>query len=81
MIKEGNKIIQKNFPHEGVTIFKLKLPRNLSRRKPIQKSPSIEQKEDTIISPEICHKCNEPMILLKDFNLYKCPKCGKLKKM
>jgi len=81
MIKEGNKIIQKNFPHEGVTIFKLKLPRNLSRRKPIQKSPSIEQKEDTIISPEICHKCNEPMILLKDFNWYKCPKCGKLKKM
>ena len=80
MAKNGNELIQKSFSQPGVSIFKLKLPKISSKRKPIQKSNSIENKEELIISLEICYKCNETMILLKDFNWYKCPKCSKLKK-
>jgi len=80
MTKNENEFVQKSFSQERVTIFKLKLPRTSSKSKPIQKSSSIEKKEETITSSEMCYKCNEPMILLKDFNWYKCPKCGKLKK-
>ena len=78
--KMGNEIIESSFSQEGVTIFKLKLPIISSKRKPILKSSSNEKKEEPILSLEICYKCNETMILLKDFNWYKCPKCGKLKK-
>ncbi len=80
MIKNGNEVIEKSFSQEGVTIFKLKLPTTSSKRKPLLKPSSNEKKEGTIHSLEICYKCNETMILLKDFNWYKCPKCGKLKK-
>jgi len=80
MTKNGNVVIEKSFLQEGVSIFKLKLPNISSKRKPILKSSSSEKKEESILSAEICYKCNEPMILLKDFNWYKCPKCGKLKK-
>jgi len=80
MVKNGNEVIEKSFSQEGVTIFKLKLPTTSSKRRPILKSSSNEKKEETILSLEICYKCNEPMFLLKDFNWYKCPKCGKLRK-
>ena len=80
MAKNGNEFVKKSFSQEGVTIFKLKLPTISSKRKPILKASSNEKKEDTVLSLEICHKCNETMILLKEFSWYKCPKCGKLKK-
>ena len=80
LAKNGNEVIERNFSQEGVTIFKLKLPTTSARRKPILKSSSNEKKDETIISLEICYKCNETMNLIKDFNWYKCPKCGKLRK-
>ena len=80
MAKNGNEVIESSFSKEGETIFKLKLPTTSSKRKPILKSSTNEKKEEPIISLEICYKCNETMNLLKDFNWYKCPKCGKLKK-
>ena len=80
MTKNGNEVIEWSFSQEGVTIFKLKLPPMSSKRKPLLQSSSKEKKEGTILSLEICYKCNETMNLLKDFNWYKCPKCGKLKK-
>ena len=78
--KTRNKVIERNFSQEGVTIFKLKISITPSNITPIIDSKSNEKKEGTKISLEICFKCNETMILLKDFNWYKCPKCGKLKK-
>ena len=80
MAKNGNEVIDRSFSQEGVTIFKLKLPTTSSKMKPILKSSSDDKKEDSILSLEICYKCNETMNLLKDFNWYECPKCGKLKK-
>ena len=79
MTKNGYEVAEKSFSQEGVTIFKLKLPTTSAKRKPILKSSSIEKKEETDLSLEICYKCNETMILLKEFNWYKCPKCSKLK--
>ena len=74
--KMGNKIIEKNFSEEGRTIFKIKLSPTSSIKKLRPESTSNENN----LSMEICFKCNERMTLLKDFNWYKCPKCGKLKK-
>lgn len=79
MAKNGNEFVNKSFSQEGVSIFKLKLPTISSKRKPIPKSNSIEKTDDTVHSLELCFKCNENMILLKNLNWYKCPKCGKLK--
>ena len=68
MAKNGNEVIDRSFSQEGVTIFKLKLPKTSSKRKPILESSSNEKKDETILSLEICYKCNETMNLLKDFN-------------
>ena len=80
MAKNGYEFVKKSFSQEGVSIFKLKLFTSSSKSKPIRKSSYIEKKDDTVISLETCYKCNKTMILLKEFNWYKCPKCGKLKK-
>ena len=80
MAKNGNEFLQKSFSQEGVSIFKLKLPTTLSKSKPIPKTSSVEKNENSVLSLEICYKCNEIMILLKEFNCHKCPKCGKLKR-
>lgn len=80
MAKNGNEIMREDFSKEGETIFKL----NLMSFSPSSKSiPNVKhklKKVEEINSLDICYKCNEPMILLKDFNWYECPKCGKLKK-
>ena len=70
------QIIEKNFSENGRTIFRIKLPLISSKRK---LHPELASSKKNL-SIEICHKCNEEMTLLKDFNWYKCPKCGKLKK-
>ena len=80
MAKNGNEVIESSFSKEGVTIFKLKLLSTSSKRKPILESSTNVSTEESILSLEICYKCNETMILLKDYNWYKYPKCGKLKK-
>jgi Zn finger protein HypA/HybF involved in hydrogenase expression len=80
MAKNGNEFLQKSFSQEGVSIFKIKLSVDSSKREPILKSSSIERKDGTVLSLNTCYKCNEKMILLKEFNWFQCPKCGKLKK-
>ena len=79
MAKKGNKIIDKNFSQEGKTVFKIKLPSRSSKKIPRLNSSASEKKDSMSLSVEICSKCNITMTLLKDFNWYKCPKCGKLR--
>lgn len=79
-IRNGHEIVSKNFSDKGATIFQL-----APSKKPLKKSlkPKViltgnasKNKDQT----DFCYKCNETMILLKELNWYKCPKCGKLKK-
>jgi len=76
----GYEIVSKNFADKGVTIFQLKPSKNVSKINPIPRSPSTgtisEHKKQTVF----CLKCKETLILMKDVNWYKCPKCGKLTK-
>ena len=74
--KMENEVIERNFSEAGSTIFKIKLSSTSIKRK--LRPELASSKKDVLL--EICYKCNEEMTLLKDFNWYKCPKCGKLKK-
>jgi len=78
--RNGYEIISKNFSDGGVTIFQLEPLKTKSKINPIPKSFSKGNKTENKMSTNFCLKCNETLILLKEFNWYKCPKCGKLKK-
>ncbi len=74
----GCKIISKNYSDAGVTIFKFELSQKSLKIKP--KTSFTGMKTENMIPTKICIKCNEPLILIKEFGWYKCPKCGKLKR-
>ncbi len=78
--RNGYEIVSKNFTDKGVTIFQLKSSKNLSKVNPIPKSPSVGTKSENKMQAVICLRCKEVLILLKEVNWFKCPKCGKLTK-
>ncbi len=76
--QNGYEIISKNFSDEGVSIFQLE-----SSKKPLKiksKTSFKRNKTENKIPTNICLKCAESLILIKESNWYKCPKCRKLKK-
>ncbi len=79
-IRNGHEIISKNYSDDGKTIFQLKSKKIPSNTTTIPKSHSTENTGENKILTIYCLKCDESMILLKELNWYKCPKCGKLKK-
>ncbi len=80
VIRRGHKIVSKNFSDKGATIFQLTAVNKSMKKNPIPKNVSIRDLSENKVQTDICHKCNETMILLKDFNWFKCPECGNLKK-
>ena len=78
--RNGYEIVNKNFSDNGVTIFTLKSSKKPSKTNPIPKSISTGITSENDIITNFCLKCKEPLTLLKEFNWYECPKCGKLKK-
>ena len=76
--RNGHEILSKNFSNKGATVFQLAPSKKEPKRSQIPKQTSIEKVNR--IQTDFCHKCKEPMILLKEVNWYKCPRCGKLKK-
>lgn len=77
-IRYGHTIISKNFSDDGKTIFQLKLIKKISKNNRIPESTSIGSTNESDLPTIFCLKCNKPMNLLKEFNWYECPKCGKL---
>jgi len=78
--QNGHIILNKNFSDNGVTIFQLKPSIKSSKKNQLSKSESLNNINQNKVSGIYCIKCKEVMILLKEFNWYKCPKCGKLTK-
>ncbi|MFX1569444.1 MAG: Smr/MutS family protein [Promethearchaeota archaeon] len=78
--QNGHIIISKDFSDNGATVFQLKPLKNFSRNKPILKLESPKNVNKNKTSGIYCIKCKKAMTLLKEFNWYKCPKCGKLTK-
>jgi len=78
--RKGHKITNKSFSDKGVTIFQIRPSIRSSKKSPIAKFESSENTSKNKVSGIYCIKCKEIMVLLKEFNWYKCPKCGKLKK-
>ena len=78
--RSGFKIINKNNSDPGVTIFQLESLKKKSKKNPIPRLSTTESINKNKISTNLCLKCKKSMILLKELNWYKCPKCGKLKK-
>ncbi len=76
--RNGHEIASKNFSDKGVTIFQLKQSRITLNLRLKLKSDSSRNTSENKIAPIFCIKCQEPMELLKEFNWYKCSKCGKL---
>ncbi len=76
--QNGHIIISKDFSDNGVTIFQLKPSIKFSKKNHISSSESPKNASENKISGIYCTKCNEIMILLKEFNWYECPICGKL---
>lgn len=78
--RKGHKITNKSFSDKGVTIFQLRPSIKSLKKRPIIKSESSKNPSKNKVSGIYCIKCKEIMVLLKEFNWYKCPKCGKLTK-
>ena len=77
-IRNGHEIISKNFSDDGKTVFQIKLLKISSNNNGIPKSNSDGSKEKSELKTIYCLNCNNSMILLKESNWYKCPKCSKL---
>ena len=78
--RNGHEIVGKNFSDKGATKFQL-----APSKKPLKKSLKTKliltgNASKNKVQTDFCHKCDETMILIKELNWYKCPKCGKLKK-
>ncbi len=73
--RNGNVIVSKNIADGGVTIFQVKSSKEISN---IPKSPSSSITNGNKMPVVYCLKCGKTLILLKEFNWYKYPKCGKL---
>ncbi len=80
VIRNGHKIVSKNCSDKGATIFQLAPSKKNLKKSLKPKSISTGKPTKNKILTDFCHKCNKTMILLKEDNWYKCPKCGKLKK-
>jgi len=78
--QKGHKITNKDFSDKGVTIFQLRPSIKFLKKSHILKSKSSKNTSENKVSGIYCMKCKEVMVLLKEFNWYKCPKCGKLTK-
>ncbi len=72
----GYKIVSKNYSDAGVTIFKFELSQKSLKIKPKTSFTGI--KTENRVPTKICIKYKELLILIKESNWYKCPKCGKL---
>ena len=80
-IRNGHEIVSKNFSDKGATIFQLAPSKKSLKKSLIPKSISTGNASKNKILMDFCHKCKEIMIMLKEVNWHKCPKCGKLKKI
>jgi len=78
VFRNGHEIINKNFSDDGKTIFQIKSLKITSNNNEIPKSNSNGNTTESELKTIYCLKCNNSMILLKEFNWFKCPKCGKL---
>ncbi len=76
--RNGYKIVNKNYSDAGVTIFQFELSQKSLMMKP--KTSFTGVKTEINVPTKICIKCKEPLIHIKEYNWYKCPKCGKLKR-
>ena len=78
--RNGYIIANKNFSDKGATIFQLKPSIKILRKTHKLKSESSKKTSENTVLGIYCIKCKEIMVLLKEFNWYKCPKYGKLTK-
>ncbi len=77
--RNGFKIVSKNYSDAGLTIFQFESSKKSLKIKP--KTVFTGIKPENKIPTNICLKCKETLTLIKGFNWYKCPKCGKLIKL
>jgi len=78
--QNGHIIINNDFSDNGATKFQLKQSIKFLKNDQILKSESPKNANKNKVPGIYCIKCKEIMVLLKEFNWYKCPKCGKLTK-
>ncbi len=76
LARNGHKITSKDFSDKGVSIFQLRPSIKSSEKSQVLTSKSSKKTTEQKITPVYCIKCQESMDLLKEFNWYKCPKCG-----
>jgi len=76
--RNGYKIVSKNYSDAGVTILQFESSKRSLKIKPKTSLTGI--KTENRVPTKFCIKCKEPLIIIKESNWYKCPKCGKLEK-